>query len=72
MDQQDRDNLNFIMKSSSKDFDRWLETASDDDIEYALEIIAKRKSEVSKALNEFDFNAGTYLKKFQLNGGINT
>ena len=69
MDQYDRDNLNFIMNSSPKDFDRWLETASDDDVEYALEIIAKRKSEISNALEVLDFNAGTYLKKFQLNRG---
>jgi hypothetical protein len=57
------------MNSSPKDFDRWLETASDDDFEYALEIIAKRKSEISTALEVLDFNAGTYLRKFQLNRG---
>ena len=34
------------MKAPQKDFDKWMEEASDDDIEYALEIIRKSKSEL--------------------------
>jgi hypothetical protein len=43
MKQQDLDNLGFLMNLSEEDFDLWLEEASDDDVEYALEIIQYAK-----------------------------
>ena len=46
MNDKDRKNLNFLMKSPQKVFEKWMEEASDDDIEYALEIIRKSKSEL--------------------------
>ena len=33
------------MNTPEDDFDDWLETANDDDIEYALELIRKSKTE---------------------------
>ena len=33
------------MNTPENDFDDWLETANDDDIEYALELIRKSKTE---------------------------
>ena len=46
MNDRDRRNLNFLMKSPQKDFEKWMEEASMDDIDYALEIIRKSKSEL--------------------------
>ncbi len=45
MKQQDLDNLGFLMNLSEEDFDQWLELASDDDVEYALEIIQHAKKD---------------------------
>ena len=45
MNSRDRANLEFLMNTPENDFDDWLETANDDDIEYALELIRKSKTE---------------------------
>ena len=45
MNEWDRDNLDFIMNSDHEDFEAWLLQASDDDVEYALELIKKAKLE---------------------------
>ena len=44
MDSQDKENLKFLLKSPQSAFDDWLEHASNDDIEYALEIIREAKA----------------------------
>ena len=46
MNEHDKKNLEFLMKAPQKDFEKWMEEASMDDIEYALEIIRKSKSEL--------------------------
>ena len=46
MNEHDKKNLEFLMKSPQKDFEKWMEEASMDDIDYALEIIRKSKSEL--------------------------
>ena len=46
MNEHDKKNLEFLMKSSQKDFEKWMDEASMDDIDYALEIIRKSKSEL--------------------------
>jgi hypothetical protein len=45
MRKQDRNNLDFIINSTEEEFDQWMEQASDDDIQYALELIAIGKTE---------------------------
>ena len=45
MNSRDRANLEFLMNTPEHDFDEWLETANGDDIEYALELIRKSKTE---------------------------
>jgi len=45
MTEQDRNNLNFILNSTEDEFDAWMESASDDDIQYALELIVVGKTE---------------------------
>jgi len=46
MNEHDKKNLDFLLKSEQEDFDKWMDEASMDDIEYALEIIRKSKSEL--------------------------
>lgn len=46
MNEWDRDNLNFIMTCSEEEFRAWFDQASDDDISYALELIAQSRAEV--------------------------
>jgi len=45
MNEWDKDNLMFIMKSDYKTFKAWMEQATDDDINYALQLIAEFKKE---------------------------
>ena len=47
MNDWDRNNLNFILTSMDDAFDRWMVQASTDDVEYALELIAKHKRELA-------------------------
>lgn len=46
MKKKDRDNLKFLMSCSNEKFDEWMENATPDDIDYALEIIRLAKSEL--------------------------
>ena len=46
MNDHDKNNLNFLLYSNQKDFEAWMKEASVDDIDYALEIIRKSKSEL--------------------------
>ena len=46
MNEWDRDNLSFIMSCSDEEFKAWFDQASDDDISYALELIAQSRAEV--------------------------
>lgn len=56
MNEWDRDNLEFIMNTSSKEFDEWLIQASDDDVNYALELIRMAKAEL--IVQEMEFTDG--------------
>jgi allophanate hydrolase subunit 1 len=45
MNFRDKNNLEFLMGISNEEFDDWLEVASNDDVDYALELIRKSKTE---------------------------
>ena len=45
MNSRDRANLDFLMNIPAEEFDAWLECASNDDIDYAIQIIRKSKAE---------------------------
>jgi hypothetical protein len=72
MNDNDRDNLNFLLTVSPKVFEDWFDQADNDDVDYALELLAKRKAEL--ALKELEFSddveditkANQVLKKFML------
>jgi len=46
MNEWDRDNLNFIMSCSDKEFKAWFDQATEDDISYALELIKQSRGEL--------------------------
>lgn len=45
MNKHDRDNLNYIMGLDDEQFDEWADSATDDDIRYALEILKTARVE---------------------------
>ena len=46
MDKWDRDNLNFLLSVDEAAFDEFMEQSSDDDIQYAIELIQTHKAEL--------------------------
>lgn len=52
MNQWDLDNFRFLMNIKQQEFDAWMEQASDDDIEYALELIKYARTELAVQLME--------------------
>jgi hypothetical protein len=60
MNDWDRDNLEFIMNSSEDEFQEWMKQATQDDINYALELVAQgreelyRKKVLYKGLQEWE------------------
>lgn len=55
MDQRDKQNLNFLLSVNEETFRDWLMQASNDDLEYAIEIIRKAKIElITKQIERMD------------------
>lgn len=50
MNPWDLDNLRFLMNIKQNEFDEWMEQASEDDIDYALELIKCARSELTVQL----------------------
>jgi hypothetical protein len=80
MNQHDRKNLNFLLHAPQKDFDKWMDEASDDDINYALEIIRQSKTELmveqielqeAAIMYEDDIGEAKYILDRIKNVGIN-
>lgn len=46
MNDYDKSNLDFIMNADEQTFDEWMMKVSDDDIQYALELIRMARSEL--------------------------
>jgi hypothetical protein len=76
MNDYDRSNLNFILNLSDKQIPIWFATISEDDKNYAFELLREYRSElVIRALELEDTNGETdiakdYLKKFTLKGKV--
>lgn len=75
MNKHDRDNYLFIMSLTPQQFEEWYATISDDDAEYALELIRTARLELIEQshtlIDEVDdlSDAQLVLAKFMLNGG---
>lgn len=67
MNDYDRNNLQFIMSLDEKQFDEWYTSISDDDVEYALELIQQARLELNMKIHEVtDEVADTSLAKAAL------
>mgnify|MGYP006286334963 CR=1 FL=1 len=74
MNEHDRSNVNFIMSLNERQFDEWASDLTDDDIEYAIEIIklARAELDIEKMLLDTEHEvedltlAKQFLQKFTL------
>lgn len=60
MNEHDRSNYNFLLNISQESFEEWLDQASSDDIDYALEIIKQGRTEATVELMELEDIMYTY------------
>jgi hypothetical protein len=76
MNDWDRNNLQFILSLTPEQFDEWYSSISQDDVEYAIEIIRQARSEtVVKMAEIFDDAedlslARSVLANFTLKGNV--
>lgn len=74
MNPRDLNNLSYIMSLDTTQFDEWMLTASNDDVDYAIEIIKARRVELIIAEqdlleDELDVSeAQAVLSKYTLKG----
>lgn len=72
MNDRDQNNLNYIMSLTETQFDEWMLEVSNDDINYAIELIQARRAELIEQEhelleNELDVSeAAALLKKYTL------
>ena len=75
MDKWDRDNLNFLLNVDEETFEDFMAQSSDDDIQYAIELIQTHKAELmTRELELYDelaeenglVQAQALLSKFRL------
>lgn len=72
MNKHDMDNVNFILSLNEREFDKWANSISQDDLDYAIEIIKARRLELAaEEASYFDevenvSEANAILKKFML------
>jgi len=60
MNEWDKDNLMFIMKSDYHTFKAWMEQATDEEINYALQLIAEFKKEQAVQLRATRVTVGAH------------
>lgn len=63
MNKRDRDNLNFILFSSSETIAKWMNTLSEEDVDYALWLLKTARTEV--LLKQLDRIEDEYLPDFE-------
>ena len=78
MNSFDRENLNFLLTASKKDMDEWYHYATEDDMDYAIELIRAARTELElqelelidsevECMTEFEFvPVQQILSKFTL------
>lgn len=74
MNDYDKNNLQFIMNLSADEFGDWYATLSDDDCDYAIELLKTARAEIAMQVVELADNvndvsdAANVLSKFTLKG----
>jgi hypothetical protein len=67
MNQWDMDNLTWIRSAPEEEFQEWMSQASDDDIRYALELLAMARKQMTDEmtyLNDYEIVDFTDAKAF--------
>ena len=64
--ERDYKNIYFILNKTPKELRAWWESLSDDDREYAMEILTNYRKMLDEPIVEEYTLAKEYLKKFQL------
>lgn len=66
MNKHDQDNLNFLLAADKTTLDQWYQTVSQDDVEYALELLQMHRSELElRELELTDLEAEEDLSQAQ-------
>lgn len=74
MNDWDKNNLQFILSLSSEEFEDWYGSISDDDMDYAMELLQRARAEVGVQIASLYDNcdnvndAKKLLKQFTLKG----
>ena len=74
MNDYDKNNYDYVMSLSEEDYDMFLETASEDDLNYLQELMDQKKVELQMNIHEFEdklaaldvSQAQQFLRKFML------
>jgi hypothetical protein len=62
VNKHDRDNLQFLLSADKNTMDQWYQTVSEDDVEYALELLQLHRTELElRELEIIDTEAETDL-----------
>jgi hypothetical protein len=62
MNKRDRENLNFLMSLNDKEFEKWMESLDGDDLDYAVDLIRRSRSEL--LLEEMELMETTQSARF--------
>ena len=73
MNEWDRNNLNFLLSADDATMKEWYKTVTEDDLNYAFELLAMRKEELNAQVVELELEeqesfaeAEAVLRKFKL------
>lgn len=74
MNEYDRNQFDFIMRLTEEEFDQWADILSDEDLDYAIDLIRQMRSDLIMAEHELTDNldksdceqARILLRQFQL------
>ncbi len=54
MNDWDKNNYDYIMRLSEEDYDEFLETASEDDLNYLQELMDQKKVDLQMSIHEYE------------------
>ena len=66
MNDWDRNNLNFILTSMDDAFDKWMQQASTDDLDYAMELVARYRREIADIEEKLFDNITDFTEAHQI------